>query len=174
MDFVINNPHQNNMYQNQQYSFDREERKTLIIMYRHSEHTDPHKAILHEPFIIDKLSDVYLESFTTHNANTSTEDPDGHQMIFVIDIDEFNINSNSNLSNLSNKIIIPNELSSGVVVKSHKAKKLNYICSINPTKLTELNITIKSIYDTSDNTFHPMFTDGNGRYILELVFISRK
>ena len=169
MEYIINNPSQQQFYQNQRYSFDRDERKTLIISTDHSSHVNPHKVILQEPFIVDKLSDIYLESFTTHNASVSTDEETGLNMAFVIAIDEFNINSCSNDSHLSDKIIIPNELSSGVISKSHKAKKLNYICSINPIKLTELNITITGLTAHED-----MFTNSNGRYILELVFISRK
>ena len=61
---------------------------------------------LQEPFIIDKLSDVYLESFTTFDSlvNTATKN-----MGFILDIDQFNIQNNSTNELLFNKIFIPNE-----------------------------------------------------------------
>jgi hypothetical protein len=169
MDFITNPPNQ--FYQNQGYSFDREERKTLIIDSPHANNHDPHVVDLFEPLIIDKLSDVYLESFTTHDANFNTTGVvAGVSSAFVVDIKEFNINSNSNNSHLYNKIVIPNEedAPSSDAVTVHKSKKLNYICSINPTKLSRLNITITGL-DSSTEMFQ-----STGRYILELVFISRK
>ena len=170
MDFITN-PHNppNQFYQNQGYSFDIEERKTLIIDQDPAGQT-PQVVNLFEPLIIDKLSDVYLESFTTHGARKNNADVSGSYSAFVVDIKEFNINSNSNTEHLYNKIVIPNEEETEPhAVTVHKSKKLNYICSINPTKLSRLNITITGLSESV-----PMFHSEYGRYILELLFISRK
>ena len=137
------------LYQNSNYNFERRERKTLIIDSVNNDLSTNSNGgrfttQLTEPLIIDKLSDVYLESFTTSTCtiNTQTEN-----MCFLLDIEEFNINSNSAfnasksssgvLNNTSgtysfNRIVIPNEYSSGDAgTHIHKSKKLNYICSIN-------------------------------------------
>jgi len=171
MDSLLSqNANLNGMFKNSGYNFNRTERKILIIDHIISTKTEI-VLPLYEPLLIDKLSDVYLESFTTLNAIINS---DADKMTFVVSIDEFNINSNSNqyytgttITNVFNKIIIPNESSSSSKVTVHKSKKLNYICSINPTRLN--NLTIK-ITDLGGAT---MFSS-NGRFILELVFIARK
>lgn len=170
------------LYQNSNYNFERRERKTLIIDSINNQLTNSSgtfTTVLTEPLIIDKLSDVYLESFTTNNCtiNTSPEN-----MCFLLDIDEFNINSNSAfnasknssgvLNNTSgtysfNRIVIPNEYGSGAAgTHIHKSKKLNYICSINPTRISSINGKVTNL----DNG--PIFAPA-GRFILELVIIAR-
>ena len=135
-------------------------------------------TVLTEPLIIDKLSDVYLESFTTNNCSNNTS---SQNMCFLLDIEEFNINSNSAfnasknssgvLNNTSgtysfNRIVIPNENGSGNGTYIHKSKKLNYICSINPTRISSINGKVTNL----DN--NPIIDDA-GRFILELVIIAR-
>lgn len=169
------------LYQNSNYTFERRERKTLIVDSINNDLTSDGGIFtteLTEPLIIDKLSDVYLESFTTNNcsANTSPED-----MCFLLDIDEFNINSNSafNASKNSsgvllntngtysfNRIVIPNE-SGGAGTSIHKSKKLNYICSINPTRISSINGKITNLENSV------IFTKSTSRFILELVIIAR-
>jgi hypothetical protein len=168
------------LYQNSNYTFERRERKTLIIDSINNDlKVMNFTTELTEPLIIDKLSDVYLESFTTFNntSNTTSEN-----MCFLLDIDEFNINSNSafNASKNSsgvllntsgtysfNRIVIPNERSSSNVTNIHKSKKLNYICSINPTRISSINGKVTNL----DN--RAIFNDINGRFILELVIVAR-
>lgn len=167
------------LYQNSNYTFERRERKTIIVDSVNNKLTTNSVRFtteLTEPLIIDKLSDVYLESFTTNNCNPNTSPED---MCFLLDIDEFNINSNSafNASKNSsgvllntngtysfNRIVIPNENSSGKT-HIHKSKKLNYICSINPTRISSINGEITNLDNGS------IFADG--RFILELVIIAR-
>ena len=141
------------MYQNHGYQFERRDKKTFILDIADDGTTNPlskaedFSADLLEPLIIDKLSDIYLDSFMTHNSQLCHT---GDKMAFSLGINEFNINSNS-ASNSStarqhtfNRIIIPNEHTSIDDVHScvvHKGKKLNYVCSINPCRLS--NITGK-------------------------------
>ena len=173
MDTVISNPNPENMYQNQGFSFNRTERKTLIIDCICGTKLSS-KLPLYEPLLIDKLSDVYLESFTTFNSASNSAS--NVKAAFIISIDEFNIKSNSNLyysgsktTNVFNNIIIPNESASDTGTFIHKSKKLNYICSINPIKLGQINIKITGLDGKT------MFTGEkfDGRFILELVFIAR-
>ena len=149
------------MYQNQGYQFERRDKKSLILDIADDGTTNPlskaedFSADLFEPLIIDKLSDIYLDSFMTHNSQLCHS---GDKMVFSLRINEFNINSNS-ASNSStarqhtfNRIIIPNEHSSIDDVHScvvHKGKKLNYVCSINPCKLSTISGKITDLNGTS-------------------------
>ena len=171
------------LYQNSNYNFERRERKTLIIDSINNKLTSNSGTFstqLTEPLIIDKLSDVYLESFTTNDCSVNEKSED---MCFLLNINEFNINSNSafNASKNSsgvllntsgtysfNSIVIPNERGKTASDKTqiHKSKKLNYICSINPTRISSINGKVTNL----DNK--PIILD-TGRFILELVVIAR-
>ena len=160
------------LYQNTNYSFERSERKTLIVDYKILEIITDINLPLYEPLIIDKLSDIYLDSITTFDAvaNDNTE-----KAAFVLSINEFNIKSNSNKYNTGTtptpsfrNIIIPNESSGGEKTVVHKGKKMNYICSINPTKLSSLTIKITDL----NSTPAAMFAD-KGRFIAEFIIVAR-
>ena len=171
------------MYQNPNYSFERRERKTLIIdqdNFPTITSTTINTTLL-EPLIIDKLSDVYLESVLTYGC-VDKDDP--KDLAFLLSIDQFNINTNiaSNTSGTNNyiqnphsfnKILIPNE-HDGVATeqKIHKAKKLNYVCSINPTKISKITGTITNMDNIS--MWHPESEAVQGRrLIVEFVIIAR-
>ena len=127
------------LYQNTNYSFERRERKTIILEIDLSTGTNTFSEKLIEPLIVDKLSDIYLDSFTTHYVKTADSIVD---VGFILDINQFNIKSNSNKAAYFNKVFIPNEqttASNPALARVHKGKKLNYICSINPTKLREIS-----------------------------------
>lgn len=130
------------MYHNTNYSFERNKRKSLIIKMEPGDGVVSETVKLIEPLIIDKLSDVYLDSFTTHYVKTAD---DKGEIGFILDIDDFNIKTSTNDPNLFNKIFIPNEQitsSDPQIGRVHKGKKLNYICSINPCKLSQLTYTL--------------------------------
>jgi len=137
------------MYQNSGYQFERRDKKTLIVDVADNETTNPLSTAgvfsvdLFEPLIVDKLSDVYLDSFMTHNSIICQT---GNTMAFALKINQFNINSNvastSSNQHIFNSIIIPNDNASIDNVHScviHKGKKLNYVCSINPCKLSKIS-----------------------------------
>jgi len=154
------------LYQNTNYSFERNERQSLIldviISVDVSTSVPPtFNLVLPEPLIIDKLSDIYLDSFSTirfiGNGITSTRN-----MGFILKIDQFNIKSvvATNLNetpsgkpiNYNNKIsggiFIPNETIGTTTVSNttiHKGKKMNYVCSINPTKIRNITGSISDM-----------------------------
>lgn len=152
------------MYQNSGYQFERRDRKTLILDVEDDGTTNPltnaneFSVELFEPLIIDKHSDIYLDSFLTHNSLVCGT---GDTMAFALQINEFNINSNVASSgggqNMFKRIIIPNEHNDVGDVFScviHKGKKMNYVCSINPCKLSKITGKItdlggNSMYTTS-------------------------
>ena len=152
------------LYQNSNYSFERRERKTMILEIDLSAGENTFSEKLIEPLIIDKLSDIYLDSFTTSSCVQSTK----ALIAFVLTINEFNNKNNSNNSKIFNSIIIPNEESDALSVqaKVHKGKKMNYICSINPTKLRTITGKIQSPDGVA------MFSDV-GRFIAEFIIVAR-
>tara|TARA_B100001094_G_C17897768_1_gene654874 strand:- start:29 stop:598 length:570 start_codon:yes stop_codon:yes gene_type:complete len=172
-----------NLYQNQGYQTERVERKSLLVVIEQDSSVGSENDVttfsfnLQEPLKIDKLSDMYLDSFTTLNCvqgDTTTCDATG----FILKLDQFNINTvttphvGTTAQKLFNSIFIPNESKNGEEVKSvvvHKSKKFNYICNVNPTKIYTISGSITILDGTS-----PVITSGEvGRIIAEFVFISR-
>ena len=183
---LINNP--------LNYVNNRKKKSTLIvdITDKYESETDKHilgssgefKIKLNEPLIIDKLSEVYLDNLITFNSNTSN---DPSNSAFIVNIDQFNIKTTvaSNASNikgsgvpdtthgndiLSNKIIIPNEnnsLNNHFATVAHKAKKLNYICDIPPTRITKLSGKITNL--NGDPIFYGNFPSNNYIYYLNNI-----
>ena len=155
------------LYQNTGYSFDRIQRRTLVLDKTIG--TDlTFDETLQEPLIIDKLSDIYLDNFTTFDALINTTAT--HNISFLIGIDQLNIKTATNNAIFKDKVSIPNEesTSGGSKVKVHKGKKYNFICTINPTVLAKLSGTITNINPTPATNF-----GSSGRFILELLIISR-
>ena len=160
-----------NLYQNQGYQTERVERKSLILVIESGKATS-FTINLQEPLRIDKLSDMYLDSFTTINCSLGSS-TDLNKGGFILKLNQFNINtasgSTNNItgSNLFNSVFIPNE-STTLAGKTvcHKSKKFNYICNVNPTKIYTIS---GSVTDLSGNS---PFTE-TGRIIAEFVFISR-
>ncbi len=159
-------------YQNVNYNYDRTERKTLIIDCNIGSSSSDQMTFnvdLIEPLFIDKQSDIFLEHFTTTQTFKHDASNDNYPA-FVLKVDQFNIQNSTNKSELQNALIIPNETSTNGAFEAriHKGKKLNYICSINPTKLTKLSGSVTAL-DGSN----PIFTT-NGRFIAEFIIVPRK
>ena len=170
------------LYQNTNYTFERSERKTLILDVDGFDFSSVKdwNVILMEPLIIDKLSDIYLDSFITFSCNTANAANNGADSCFLLSINEFNIKSNTaskptgNPSNPTNpeifrKLLIPNENDTGGVNTTaiHKGNKMNYICSINPTKLRNLSGTITNLIGET------AFQNGSSRFVAEFVIVAR-
>ena len=173
-----------NVFQNSRYNFDRTPKKTLIVRW-HSNHTDQTtiNLDLFEPFKIDTLCDVYLDNFKTfHSVAALVPFNTPAQSAFVLKINEFNIQSNvagngdptsENRQNIFNNIVIPADALSNnatnTVTKSHKSKKMNYICSINPTIIEKITGSI------TDLDGQPIFSGNiNDMFLAEFVFVARK
>jgi hypothetical protein len=123
--------------------------------------TTKFKEDLIEPLIVDRLSDVFLDSFTTFNCKANTT---SNTSAFILDVEEFNIHSNSNNSKLAfNKCVIPNLATAATGTTIHKGKKLNYICSINPCRLRTLTLDATVLDGTT------ILSSDGGRYIAEFV-----
>lgn len=151
------------LYQPTGKRFERVERKTITLDVKIGTDTTFSKTLI-EPFKIDKLCDVYLDSFVTFDSKINTA---ADQMAFLLGINEFSIQSNSNESKSFNKVLIPNTTTAVTNTNVHKGKKFNYICSINPTTLSSLSGTLTDLAGST------MGNDGDFRFIAELVFVPR-
>ena len=98
-------------YQTTGKRFERVERRSLIIDKDggNGAATTNFNISLHEPLKIDKLSDVFLDSFTTYKCLASTT---AVNMAFLLGINELNINSNSaaTTSDFTNKTFLVIEI----------------------------------------------------------------
>lgn len=160
------------LYSNTKYSFDRDESKTIIISVPMTTGDNTFSVVLSENLTVDKHSDVYLDSLTTYNCKTS--DSSEVDMGFVLSIDQFEIKSSSNQetgkADITRSLFIPNDQHDATVVdvsKTHKGKKLNYICSINPTNIHRISGKITNIGNQT------IFA-GDGRFIAEFVIVAKK
>ena len=174
-------------YQNPGYQLERRNKKTFILRVD-SDGTINFNKPLHEPLIIDRLSDIYLESFLTWHADTDADgglnlDDDNNlsdRSAFVLKINEFNNQGNSSEGNTFNKIVIPHVIEAGKTDyrKIHKSRKLNYICSMNPTTISSLSGTITGL-DGTTNMFVRTGTGAEGdpyvsdMFLAEFVVVAR-
>lgn len=179
-------------YQNPSYQLERREKKTVILdVSSPNGGTMPTEfnVKLLEPLIVDRLSDVYLDSFITTNAiiNTGVEN-----IGFTLKINEFNINSNvaSNQdktptggydSRKFNSIFIPNAASAGTGTVSHKAKKFNFVASINPCTISSLSgeildagsITQSGVDGKTGAPEYSSAFNSGSRFIAEFMIVAR-
>ena len=165
------------LYQNTGYGRERQEMISLVV---DSDHDVVYKAApqtlktfsvnLPESLVIDKLSNIYLDSISTfgHLANTSAAN-----MCILLTIDQFNINTKgtgittagSTTNNLNDKILIPNSASAASGTITHKGNKFNYVAQINPQKITKISGSITGA--DQDVIF-----GGSGRFIMEFLIIA--
>tara|TARA_Y100000768_G_C23951049_1_gene670235 strand:+ start:108 stop:602 length:495 start_codon:yes stop_codon:yes gene_type:complete len=155
------------IFENTNYTYQRKETQSIILDVECGT-TITFNETLDEPLIIDKPSDVYLDALTTFRCKTT--DSEG-EMGFLLRIDDFPIKTVSNNSSANRALFIPNEQTTDgnpSKGKTHKGKKLNYICSINPQKITKLSGKLTLI-----NGSTTPFSGDDGRFILDLSIIPR-
>lgn len=133
------------------------------------------RAKLDDTVKIEKLTDVYLRSFSIIGATTNL-----NAGYFCIGIEEFSIRTLSNNPNMKNKIIIKNTNttdSATAVMSVNYPSMSNFVTTINPISLFNLNFTLTNENNESaDNgnakVFHTQTTNTN-RVVLEFEFVSR-
>jgi len=148
-----------------------------------------YRVDLQDTVRIDKLCDVYLRSVTIRGITSNR-----HCQYIVIDIEEFNIRNYSNNNNFRNKITLSNTVTDDMTISTtandtkleegnhvlnvNYGSEDNYITTINPEKLSNLNITVTN-QDNESVDFggkHKTFADNTrptNRIIFELEFRSR-
>lgn len=160
---------EDSMFNNSSYQLDRLDRQTIILDIVKA-HIPPDKinfsVELMEALNIDKKYNLFLDSITTYNCVKN--DTDYNHMGFLLSINNFNILSSSN-QQISRKLFIPNEQSGTAAgtTKTHKGKKMNYICKVEPTRIQTINGSI-TLLDGSTDIFEG---SGGGRIIIELILI---
>jgi len=163
-------------YKNAQYTNTRNKKKTLIVDINDTDGSThlgsggEFSVDLFEPLIIDKHSEVYLDNVITFNSNI-TDSIDNSA--FCLRINEFNIDSNAasgvstNRGAMYNSILIPNEhdsFSDNHQSVLHKSKKFNYVCDINPCKLTKITGKVTNLL--GEPIFHGEKPEHNFTYSL--------
>jgi len=165
----------NNTYINSGYTDKRTKRQTLILDVTIEATTTFDKELL-EPLIIDSLSDVYLDSFTTFKTknkltNFTNPSPPQHDfqpstLLYLLKVDQFDVGTRTNDPLLKDKIIIPNESTDDDLTFNHMSRKMNYICSINPTTLDKITGSIMNLESIT-------IGNADARFIAEFVIVSR-
>jgi hypothetical protein len=99
------------------------------------------KVNFQEDFIVDKISDVFLESITINNPSQANS---YSSLYKVLEISELNVKTTTNNNFMKDKFVLPNEntASSGSnkIMKYHL--KSNYICTVNPQKIASLTFKL--------------------------------
>ena len=147
------------MYQNSGYQFERNDKKTFVLDIKDDGTSQPLSTAadftvdLFEPLIIDKPAEVYLDNFSTFNSLLCDKND---RSSFSLSINEFNVNANvastSSNQQIYNKILIPNEHNDINDVHStvlHKGKKMNYVCTINPGRISKITGKITDLAGNS-------------------------
>jgi hypothetical protein len=130
------------------------------------------QANLIEPIIIDKPADVFLEFLNLQNINGDAAANIETVNCFALKIDEFNTSTASNINELKDKYIIPNDsfgttdnvadaaagtANNQVNATSYNIKlKSNYMCTINPMEISSLNISLYGLIDGDLNFLEGM------------------
>ena len=127
-----------------------------------------------EPIIVHKICDIYLDNFITHHCtHRNTVD----NKIFLLSINEFNIKNNvgkcaSDGRSLKDKLFIPNDNNSasgtGDLTHIHKSKKLNYISTIQPTKISSLTGSITKL--NGGNIWNDTTSTDKLQFTAEFIF----
>ena len=102
-----------------------------------------------EPFIIDSLSDIYLDTCMTMNCKFGNNQ---NNMALCVKIDQLKLDrvsaSTNHNQNIKDALLIANEnndLDNHNKVVVHKGKQINYICSINPARLLKITGTVTNL-----------------------------
>ena len=182
----------NGLYQNLNYQTERVCKKNLIIdtaycssngengdFKNHTLYDNENKEFrceLTEKLIIDRLSEVYIDAITfmglDKTGETQSEKIVTTYKPIYLDIKQFPLHNYTNNPKAKHKYLITENWDSGS--EKAKTKKMNYLCTLNPMTIEELDITLE-YENIVDKTMDSIFNDGYplGRAIIELVIISK-
>ena len=96
--------------------------------------------------------------------------------LWAVSAENFNFSVLCNNENANRSLYIPNEQtgddesdeSGKGEARSHKGKKMNFVCTINPMKITNISGKLSSL-----NGSTPLFADDSGRFIIDLSITPR-
>ena len=158
---------------------------------------------LDDQFKLDKITDVYLKSFSLVGPTTMDK-----CLYFVLDIEEFNIRTQSNNPHFKSKVVIQNTTQAKTFIKESQidssgangtitasntvnlgptvdtvftksyTKYSNYLTTITPSNFTTLNFELTNENnegaDDGDNKTFLDRSSKKNRIIFELDFVTRK
>ena len=185
------------LFQNLKYQTERISKKNIIIDLQNVVKNEQQKA-LQSTLIIDKTSEVYLESIYFIFKNTITKStpvtppPSRFLPLFrepiIVNFKMLGDCSSSNNDEIDGNFIIileepiiysDNPINNSddtkmdyVKVVSVKNKKLNYISTINPMKINDIELSIKS--EELKKINEQKNEDEEMRIIIELIIISKE
>jgi len=140
------------------------------------------RVSLDNPLRIDKTSEIYIDNVYIFNKGT-TNLTSLNYIPFVIDFTSFPKVTSSNNSYLNGKtlLVLDDNIGDTITkVVTLKNKKLNYVTTINPMEISDIEFTLERLdHDTTSPT--SVFSDGSGttfdgthlRIIIELVVITQ-
>ena len=127
-----------------------------------------------EPIIIDKMSDVFLDSFSMANCSSTSSSASGATFGAVLKFDDINQNNFSNNTAINNAelIVLDDDIASsgsGTFVTA-KNKKFNYMGVIQPGKYKTIN---GKLTDINNEQWKTMGTT-NLVFSIELVISNKR
>jgi hypothetical protein len=145
------------------------------------------RVSLDNPLRIDKTSEIYIDNVYIFNKGT-TNLKSLNYIPFAIDFTSFPKVTSSNNSYLNGKtlLVLDDDIGDSTAKKvvTLKNKKLNYVTTINPMEISDIEFTLERLdHDTTSPT--SVFSDGSGsgsgttfdgthlRIIIELVVITQ-
>lgn len=123
---------------------------------------------LKDKLILDEEYEIYFESITTFRTNVNTDINDVGFLLKFFDLNIQNGFTTSNTKLENKKILIPNSCTTDGATVVSKGKKLNFICSILPARISEIHLSLTNLNGES------IFTANDGRAIIELLCIPKK
>lgn len=141
------------------------------------------RVSLDNPLRIDKTSEIYIDNVYIFNKG-NTDLRSLNYIPFAIDFTSFPKVTSSNNSYLDGKtlLVLDDDIGDSTAKKvvTLKNKKLNYVTTINPMEISDIEFTLERLdHDTTSPT--SVFSNGSGtlfdgthlRIIIELVVITQ-
>ena len=159
----------NFLYQNSR-TYNERVNKDILTIYHSTDQTSISNQLinLEVPLTIDATSEILLESIQITTMDHDRQNGANGSNIkastigFIINIDEFNIKSSSNISLIRDKIFVPySDYTVNNANTDHGASlginkfyqsspmKNNYLCTINPTKLKNITLSVNRLQSSS-------------------------
>ena len=176
----------NQLYVNTKYSFDRRPVEMVVIQEHFNDATDiSFTADLEDTLVIDKYADVFIEFISLQSVESESGTPLEVLNCFALEIEEFNIQTKSNMEQFRNKYIFPNETfglndnggdggTNGSEATAYNVKlKSNYMCTINPLTTNKLTIKMYGLIGAS-NSFNLLKGNDSGHSYITIGLYIKK
>ena len=158
-------------YQNTRYK-DEFKTKSLIVDITISENDKSFLVKLPEELIINKISDVYLDTVITQNIVAKDGNSNGNYMGFLMGVTQIESKTvggdeTENNNKYNYNFFIPNEASTGEI-RIHKGRKFNYVGLIRPGRYHEVPVKL-TVLDGNTS----IWGKDTCRFIAEFIIIEK-